>query len=464
VRLTSGADVAGILGKGRALRDRGKLGSSGMIAALALLAALLDLRRSPVQDAPAAPETSAKHWTQAELEKVAAGIQSDVEELRGLKFKRPVKVKVTDQKGFLEYARKRQEKIETPERQARDEAIAKLLGLIPPGMDLRATLEKLLEGQVGGFYEPGADTFYLMDSFGGDLARIILAHELTHALDDQYFDLDANLKKVAQDTDSEFAYSAVVEGSGTSAMNQWTVGHMDSLDRQALLGASDVGTKGLEDAPPFLWKPLIAAYLRGEGFLVHAAGMNIAMKAPAAEDVRLAFEHPPRSSEQILHPEKYWDEAKRDEPRSVRLDLSKIPADWKPLGEDTLGELYLALVTTPVEKRKPFDAKNPLAVLSIDYTNKAAEGWGGDRAVLLAKGDARVLWLVTAWDTPKDAGEFLDAASAILEQPATGSSIHRRVEREGDSDVVVVAAFSGVAETEIPKPAWSVAPKPEEKR
>src|SRR5262249_53334103 len=161
-------------------------------------------------------------------------------------------------------------------------------------------------------------------------------------------------------------------------------------------------------------KRWIAAYLRGEGFLVHFAGMNIAMKAPTSGDIRQAFEHPPRSSEQVLHPEKYWDSAQRDEPRRVELELSKLPPDWKLLGEDTLGELYPALVPAPFDQRKAVGAKDPVPVLSIGYTNKAAEGWGGDRGVLLGKGDAGVLWLVTAWDTPKDAGEFLDAASAIL--------------------------------------------------
>jgi hypothetical protein len=429
-----------------------------MIAALALLPLLCHIPATPFQDAATAP---AKRWTQAELEQVSDSIKSDLEEMRGMKFKRPVKVKVTDKKGFLEYARKRQEKTETPERRSRDECIAKMLGAIPPDMNLQTTLEKLLEEQVGGFYDPGSDTFYLMETFGGDLAKIILSHELTHALDDQYFDLDENLKKLRQDTDAEFAYSAVVEGSGTSAMNQWTVQHMKDLDRKALLEAGNVGTQGLEEAPPFLWVPLIAVYLRGEGFLVRTPGMNIAMKAAKMEDIRQAFEHPPRSAEQILHPGKYWDEKEIDEPRSVAIDSSKLSGGWKVLGEDTLGELFLALVTTPVEARAKFDPKNPLSVLGIQYTNKAAEGWGGDRALLLEKGDARALWLVTVWDTPEDAKEFRDAAAAeFQEAPDAKSAFRHRVDRTGDSDVVVVVAYAGVAERDLPTPTWKIAPKP----
>ena len=408
---------------------------------------------SPVQGT--AP---AKKWTQAELEKVSDEIRGDIEEQRGAKFSRPVKVQVTDAKGFLEYAKKRQEKTETPERRTRDEAIAKMLGLIEPDLDLQAALEKLLEGQVGGFYEPGADTFYLMESFGGDLAKIILAHELTHALDDQLYDLDGTLKKLRERADAEFAYQAVVEGSGTSAMNRWTIAHLKDLDKKALMESGDITTKGLEDAPQFLWKPLLAVYLRGEGFLVRTAGMNVAMKAASTDDLKEAFQHPPRSSEQILHPEKYWDPKAVDEPREVEIDASKLPAGWKAIGDDTLGEIYLAMATTPVADRKPFDPKNPLAILGMEYTNAAAEGWGGDRAILLQKGDARVLWLVTCWDRPEDAEEFRAAAEKVLAAAPGADRFSRKVERPADGDVVVVRVTKGVEEKDVPKPTWKVAP------
>jgi hypothetical protein len=188
--------------------------------------------------------------------------------------------------------------------------------------------------------------------------------------------------------------------------------------------------------------------------------MNVAMKAAKMEDIRQAFEHPPRSAEQILHPEKYWDAKAIDEPRAVAIDSSKLAAGWKVLGEDTLGELFLALVTTPVDKRAKFDAKNPLSVLGIQYTNKAAEGWGGDRALLLEKGDARALWLVTVWDTPEDAQEFRDAAAAQFQETSDAKSgFHHRVDRTGDSDVVVVVAYSGMAEKDLPTPTWKIAPK-----
>ena len=386
---------------------------------LALLAACGEPASRAQEPAPA------KSPEQLELERSAEEIRLQVEELRGMKYKRAVAVELTDKQGFLEYARKRQQATETPERRSRDESVAKLLGLIPREMDLAATFESFLEQQVGGFYDPGSDTFYLMRDFGGDLARIILAHELTHALDDQHFDLDAAIKSADQQTDAEFAVQALAEGSGTNAMNVWTIKHMGELDKQALAGSSDLGTKGLDTAPTLVWKPLLAAYLRGEGFLVHSEGMNVLASAAKPEELRRAFTDPPRSSEQILHPKKYWDAKKRDDPVRVTLETSQLPRGWKVLGEDTLGELYLALVTQPFPERGGLDAKNPLSILGVKYTHKAAEGWGGDRLVLAGKDDARVLYLVTVWDTPADAQEFHAALAELTRRdtPATASDV-----------------------------------------
>ena len=386
-----------------------------------------------------ASPTKTEKWTQEELERVAADIQADLEEMREAKFKRPVKVQTGSKQDFLDYVRRRQEKTETPERRARDETVAKMLGLIPPEMDVQAELKKLLEAQVGGFYDPSSDTFFIMDSFGGDLAKIILAHELTHALDDQYYDLDGKLAAAKEQSDAEFSLSALFEGSGTSAMNQWTFKRLKDLDKKALMESANVGTQGLDTAPALLWKPLIAAYLRGEGFLVHAEGMNIAMKAPTLEDVRRAFERPPRSSEQILHPAKYWDEEKLDEPRKIEFDASKRPEGWTVLGEDTLGEIYLAILTTPPDKRGGFDTKNPFAIIGLQFTNKAAEGWGGDRMLLLGKGDLRWLELVTIWDTPDDAREFFDLVKPGRDAylPDRGL-LARKVLHDEGSDAVVI--------------------------
>ena len=396
-----------------------------------ILLSLLALSAPALTQTP--PATKDK-WSQADLERVSEEIRGQIEELRGMKFTRPVAAKLTDAKGFLEYARKRQEATETPERRKRDECTAKMMGLVPFDLDLTKTLEGFLEGQVGGFYDPGTNTFYLMENFGGDLARIIMAHELTHALDDQCFGLDKLIEKAGGDTDLEFAIQALAEGSGTNAMNAWTVQHLAQLDKKALLESSNMGTQGLDTAPTLIWKPLLAAYLRGEGFLVHTEGMNVMAKAAKNDDIKRCFAEPPLSSEQILHPKKYWDAGKRDDPVHVVLDPKALPAGWETISQDTLGELYLALLTQPFAERGGLDvAKNPMSIMGVKYTNKAAEGWGGDRVVLAGKGDARVLYLASVWDTPEDASEFHDALSKLMqrdEKPAEKLASGPELERQ----------------------------------
>ncbi len=419
---------------------------------------LASIAFTSVPTTPAAQE----RWTQAELEAVSEEIRVDIEKMRGMKFKRPVSVKVTDKDGFVQYMKQRQELTQSPERLARDETVAKMLGLIPHDMDLMATVEELLKEQVGGFYDPSSDTFFLMDSFKGDIAKIILAHELTHALDDQTFDIDGTLKRMNEETDAEFAFQAVVEGSGTAAMNQWTIAHLKDIDKEALLESADIGTAGLDTAPPYLWKPLLAAYLRGEGFLTRSRAMNLSMKPAKIEDIQRAFTEPPRSSEQILHPEKYWEGDDRDDPRVVRFDAGARPKEWEVLGEDTLGEIVLALLTTPVAKRTGLDVKNPLAIVGIAYTNDSAAGWGGDRVILLGQGNERWLELVTVWDTAGDAQEFRDAVSPLCtgEVDVGGLPYAMRILPHDREDVVVLRATKGRAAADAPAIAWSVEPRP----
>src|SRR5437763_1815640 len=190
-----------------------------MLSSLPILAAL----SFPAQQMPPVPETAkpGQKWTQETLEAASEEIRLQIEQLRGMKYKRPVPVKITDQKGLIEYAKKREEKTESPGRTKSDEIVAKLLGLIPADLDLEAKMMRILQDQVSGFYDPGTKSFYIMESFTGGVAKIILAHELTHALDDQYFDIDGTLDKCHEESDSELAFRCVVEGSGTKAMEDW---------------------------------------------------------------------------------------------------------------------------------------------------------------------------------------------------------------------------------------------------
>jgi hypothetical protein len=398
------------------------------------LALLLPLQDSGPQDA-----------AQAELERIAAEISREIEVLRGETFESPVAVSVTDSAGFHAYAQRRLEATSSPEELAFEETMSKLLGLIPPDMDYLQTMLDLLEEQVGGFYDPDGDRFYLMDSYLGDVGRIIIAHELTHALDDQLYDIDAGLAARRTNHDALYAFQSVVEGSGTAVMNKWTIQHMSELEPSALAEAGSLGSEALEAAPPWLWRPLLGAYLRGASFLVRSdSTMKGQMSFPEAADFERAFQDPPRSSEQVLHPEKYWDAEQRDEPVDVDFDVPELPAGWEVLGENTLGELGLACVTEPPAKRKGMTT-NPLALMSIAYTNDAATGWGGDRVLVLGHDARRLLVLDTVWDDADEAREFAAALAGLTEHLESNAAKLAAAAEVESSGVRVLAAEDGAS-------------------
>lgn len=411
----------------------------------------------PVQ--PMLPATQkGEQWTQEELERITRRIQGEVEVLRGAAFEREVRVAITDKEGFLKHATQRMDEMVGPEELSSEQDVVKLLGLIPPEMDLLQVSMDLLEDQVGGFYDPSEEAFYLMDTFTGAIAEIIISHELTHALDDQLFDIDGTLEPLLKERDATNAFQAVVEGSGTLVMGLWTIQHARGLDPEELMEASTMGTESLGEAPEYIWKPLLAAYMVGQKFLMYGQNLGDGPSRSAAEVIDQAFREPPRSTEQVLHPEKYWNEKRRDEPRELAIEVGELPEGWKVLDESTLGELNLALLAGD---DAGIDFTNPMAAYSIRYTNKAATGWGGDRMVLLGSEKARFLHVKTLWDTERDAKQFHELLDERMErwtgdlqklssaEVGDGSSGVRVESWDGDSPGLRFMAWYGVDPEEL---------------
>lgn len=420
--------------------------------ACAALAALLPSTAVGFQDAPPKPV-----WNQAELESLAAQIQAEIEDIRGEPYAHPVAVKVADRDTLIRYMKERTEQDEPPAKLAADQRVAKLLGMIPPDMDLLATEYALLEDQVAGFYDPPTKTFYLMDSMPKGIAGAIIAHELVHALDDQLYDLDATIKELGEDSDAALAFRCLVEGSGTNGGNVWTLRHLDQIDSQGLQSMQAEQNASLAAAPAWLWKPLVGAYLDGSAFLVRSNDVRAGQAAGASNaDIDHAFRNRPRSTEQVLHPEKYWDAARRDDPITVELDLSDLPSGWEVRRVDTLGELLLAMVASPRDTLGGLDLSTPekaIQLLTMTYTNTAAEGWGGDALVLLGKGDASWLRLVTVWDTERDAGEFYATMQTLLpDLKRSAKAVADGLDLDGESDAEL--AYGG-ASNEVVLTVWS---------
>lgn len=355
---------------------------------------------------PNQPSSSKQPRSAAELalEADARSIEGEIAGLRAQQFQQPVAVRVSDEKGLLAYIDERRRIDTTPERDAFLEESARISGLIPAKLKLVEAITGFYSAQVGGFYDPPTKSFRIMQGFEGDLARVIMAHEFVHALDDQLHDLDKLAKSMGNDSDATFAFSALCEGSAMSTMTRWMLANAAKLNPAALAKIQEKGMAGMKDLPPMVWKPSLAAYTAGQAF-VEAGG-----SARLAE----AFARPPRSSEQILHPEKYWSTDKRDDPVRVEFKTDKLPAGWKVLGQDTLGEIGLMLLTMPKDQRKGIDPGDLGAMIGMKFTSKPAEGWDGDR-MMLSEGDgARVLDLVVVFDTDTDAEEFRAAMQELV--------------------------------------------------
>jgi hypothetical protein len=297
----------------------------------------------------------------------------------------------------------------------------------------------VLLNQVGGFYDPEAKSFYMLKRSGTDYGplfqRVMIAHELTHALDDQYVDLDEVMKSRERTEDWSLAVGSVAEGSATSLMTVYMAklarsGEYDVAQLQDVMKAEAERSKAFFDAPPY-FATLAATYMCGMNFLLRGESMMAAMAAATKDEVGDEFlaaaKDTPRSTEQILHPDKYWKREERDEPIVIddawmekTLAQAALAPGSRVVHKDTVGELLCAVLTNPKGRKL-----NPQLMGSANYwTNTAAKGWGGDRFFLVATGDAgkagagagagagvgaaRGVW-ITAWDSAKDAEEFVSA-------------------------------------------------------
>lgn len=405
---------------------------------------------SPVQD-----DAREDLLTLERLREISARIETQVSELRGLAFLEPVQVELSDKAKFVAYARRHLESRGGLERLKDEERVAKLLGLLPGDMDLHQVTLDVLTEQVGGFYDPRANTFYIMDTVDEALAEVVIAHEFTHALDDQHHDLDGGADARLDDADALLAHHAVVEGSGMEIMTQWAVTHLGMSKMMKVARAqADLPTEAVAAAPPYVWKPLIAIYLQGQSFLRRQP--ELALRGMArTEDIEAAFAEPPLSTEQVLHPEKYWDAELRDDPTPIRLAPEGLREGWTLRRQDTVGELHLALATTPFAARGGM-AADASALLGMKFTTPAAAGWDGGRYALLSRGEGEfVLQLFTVWDSTEEAAEF----AAALEDLIAGIEAEKRREGElpeGYSGVRVRAADRSVTVT-----SWWGAPEAE---
>jgi hypothetical protein len=302
-----------------------------------------------------------------------------VEEAAGLTFKQPPKVEARTAEQVREFLQKQFSDSATANDLAMKTRVYKRLGMIPDTMDVVRMLTSLLEEQVAGFYDPKAKTLYVVSGRSGVDREITLKHEMTHALQDQYVNLDS-VQQLRGEDDRTSAAQAVFEGHATLAM----------LGAGARTIAWDQARQGVRKAresspqfaaaPTFIAEGLLFPYLAGAEFVRNALsdGTTTAQLLAAL----------PTSSSQILHVERW-----RKNANPVDRVRFTVPTGVQVLYENSFGEFETRLMLAELLRDVPAGAR-------------AARGADGDRYALVktASGDGLV-W-VTTWDTALEAEEF----------------------------------------------------------
>ena len=280
----------------------------------------------------------------------------------------------------------------TPAEMHATEAVLHIFGLAPPDFAYRPFLIKLLTEQVAGYYDPKAQQFYLADWIELEGQKPVMAHELTHALQDQHFNLKRFEKWPKGDSDAELATHALIEGDATLAMTQYLERHpLVALAFLKSLSSQENSTDQFKRAPRALRESLLFPYEAG------ATWATTVYKRGGWDMVSQAFTKLPQSTEQIIHPEKYF--AYEAPVKVVVPELKQLLGpDWKRIDSDVNGEWGCYLVLD--------EYLNDTA-----ESKKAAAGWAGDQYALYEGANPADLFVaeVTAWDTPGDAREFFDA-------------------------------------------------------
>ncbi|HUP01730.1 MAG TPA: DUF6782 family putative metallopeptidase, partial [Gemmatimonadota bacterium] len=306
---------------------------------LALLLAALAIAATPLP-------LPAQREPPAALIAAARAVAREVAGIRGLGWLGAVDFEVSDRATIRRYAQGALDREMSLSDWRAYEALLQHCGLIPDTLDLRELVVGLYTEQVAGYYDPHEKTFYLADWLPRLLQRAVVAHEATHALQDQHFDLVSWLEGRPATEDETLARAAVVEGDAMAAMLAYLlapagIGPAELPDVAGLLKSRSAQVAQafptFDRAPAALQRLLLFPYVEGSGFVLAA------LREGGWEAVDRLYRDPPGSTEQILHPEKY--RAPRDDPRRPDTPAADATGATRPLlAEGSWGEFGTRLI------------------------------------------------------------------------------------------------------------------------
>ncbi len=336
--------------------------------------------------------------------------QKDVTRLRGLEFKKPVNVGAYSKKELLAFIKEELNRELPPDEAELEQRAYAKFGLLPKDMDLYQAILDLFTESVLGFYHPKTKELRLIKPggkgkdptpMGAFMERVTFVHELTHAVQDQNFELSTLPMEDETNDDLLLSLKAVIEGD--ASLVGWKYGLGRSFDQRIkMINRAYKSGEGLPgkaaSLPAFLRFQLTFPYGHGGDFVL----AHLRASGGKFEAISELYKDFPLSTEQILHPEKYSGE--RDNPTLITLpDLAKTyGAPWKETLNNVHGEFTLGILLRELGVEE-------------DERTLACEGWDGDRFVTLEDDKKNVMYVwYSTWDTEKDAREFFETYARAL--------------------------------------------------
>jgi hypothetical protein len=311
--------------------------------------------------------------------------------------------------------------------------------MIPPDLDLRELLLGVYLEQVAGFYDPDADALFVLDDQPPETLRALLLHELVHAVQDQWVDLDA-LTAPERGNDRRTAAQAAIEGHATLVMLEYMTEELrggvvdlsevpDMADQlRPALEAVRTQYPALAAAPRVVQEGLLLPYLEGAGFVLKLWQARPERVAPFGDDM-------PTSTEQVLHPERFLSDPP-DDPTTVRVRASR----GRVVLDDVLGEAETRILLDEMTGLAP---EGPL-------------GWDGDRWILVRTDDDApdLLAWASVWDDVDARDRWAAAFEGALDRFPGGARV---TASESDGRPVLLLVVGGALEVEISLEAESEA-------
>jgi hypothetical protein len=401
------------------------------------------------------PAVTAAASRNAALVTATQDVLKETSEIRQLAILRPVRSSAQSRAEIERMIVKDLDQESTPAQMHATEVTLKKLGLAPPDFEYRALMVRLLTEQVAGYYEPKTGEFHLADWIDLDGQKPVMAHELTHALQDQHFNLRRFEHWPKGDSDAELATHALIEGDATLAMALYVANNpLRALLFLKSLVTTGISSAELEKAPRAVRESLLFPYQQGTDWT------RTLYKQNGWDRVSKAFTELPQSTEQILHADKYFAHegpvkvsladitpllngqrsdvrnqrsdfaaradvpsarsAQREKFRSAPTQLlaahrSLPPVPWRRIDYDVQGEWGFYLLLDEFLKASA-------------ESRRAAAGWGGDRYAVYEGPQGQVLIAsLSTWDTENDAREFFDAYLKRTELRYPGAKLQDQI-------------------------------------